>query len=160
MRGESIKIFTIPPRPPLTKGGRTECWPQYACAIIEDAEGRLLLESRPDNARLAAGKLTCFGGRRKETETPEECLRRELREELEWEPHALQMQVELWVAGELVAWFYHAAQDVRIDQLHVVAGYKALLVSRQEIANIALSPWHAAVLEAWLAGRRVVELMA
>jgi 8-oxo-dGTP pyrophosphatase MutT (NUDIX family) len=54
-------------------------WPEYVCAIIEDGEGRLLVESRPHNARVAAGKLTCFGGRREAAETPEECLRRELR---------------------------------------------------------------------------------
>src|SRR5579859_7212422 len=65
---------------------RMSPWPKYVCAILEDAEGRFLLESRLDDARLAAGRLTCFGGRREDDESPEECLRRELREELNWEP--------------------------------------------------------------------------
>jgi len=134
--------------------------PQYACAILEDAEGRLLMESRPEDARLAAGRLTCFGGRREAGETPEECLRRELREELSWEPGTLEKRVELWVAGELVAWFYHAELDVAVDQLRVATGHEAVLVSRRERPDLPVSPWHAAVIGAWLAGRPVVELEA
>ncbi len=137
-----------------------EKWPKYVCAILEDAEGRLLLESRPDDARLAAGRLTCFGGRREAGETPEECLRRELREELNWVPQTFDKRVELWVAGDLVAWFYHAVLDIGIDQLLVAPGHKALLVSRPELSSLPVSPWHAAVLGAWLEGRAVVELDA
>ncbi len=135
-------------------------WPRYVCAILEDVEGRLLLESRPDDARLAAGRLTCFGGRREAAETPEECLRRELREELGWEPRQLDMRVALWVAGELVAWFYHARLDVAIDQLRIAPGFEARLVAPAELAELPVSPWHAAVLDAWRAGRGVVELEA
>jgi len=135
-------------------------WPKYVCAILEDPEGRLLLESRPEDAQLAAGRLTCFGGRREEGETPEGCLRRELREELAWEPQKFEKRVELWVAGDLVAWFYHAVLNVGIDQLRIEPGYSALLVSQRELPDLPVSPWHAAVLGAWLNGRTVVELDA
>jgi 8-oxo-dGTP pyrophosphatase MutT (NUDIX family) len=135
-------------------------WPHYVCAIVEDAEGRLLLESRPDGARLAAGKLTCFGGLREADETPEQCLRRELREELNWSPRALEKRVELWVAGELVAWFYYAELDVEIDRLRPAPGHEARLVSREELSSLPVSPWHAAVLRAWMEGKPVVELEA
>jgi len=133
-------------------------WPKYVCAILEDSEGRLLLESRPDDGRLAAGRLTCFGGRREAGENPEACLRRELLEELNWEPCTFEKRVELWVAGDLVAWFYHAILNVGVDQLHVAPGHKALLVSRLELADLPLSPWHAAVVCAWLDGKAIVEL--
>jgi 8-oxo-dGTP pyrophosphatase MutT (NUDIX family) len=133
-------------------------WPRYACAILEDPQGRLLLEKRPDDARLAAGKLTCFGGRREAGESPEECLRRELREELGWEPRSPKRQVELRVRNELVAWFYHASLDVGPDQLRVAPGFEAILVPPQSLANYPLRPWHAAVLRAWLAGQTNVEL--
>jgi 8-oxo-dGTP pyrophosphatase MutT (NUDIX family) len=135
-------------------------WPQYVCAILEDAEGRLLLESRPDDAHLAAGKLTCFGGLREAGESPEACLRRELREELNWEPRTLDQRVELRVAGDLVAWFYHAALDVGIDQLRPAPGHEARFVSRCELATQPVSPWHAAVLRAWLEGKPLVEFDA
>jgi 8-oxo-dGTP pyrophosphatase MutT (NUDIX family) len=134
--------------------------PKYVCTILEDREGRLLLESRPDDARLAAGRLTCFGGRREAGETPEKCLRRELREELSWEPRTLEKRVELWVAGELVAWFYHGVLDVGIDELRVAPGCKALLVPRLQLPEHPVSPWHAAVLGAWMEGRTTVKLEA
>jgi 8-oxo-dGTP pyrophosphatase MutT (NUDIX family) len=137
---------------------RMSPWPKYVCAILEDSAGRLLLESRPEDARLAAGRLTCYGGRREESETPEECLRRELREELAWVPREFKKQVELWVAGDLVAWFYHATLDSGIEQLRIAPRTKALLVTRQELTALAISPWHAAVLRAWLAGESTVEL--
>lgn len=133
-------------------------WPQYACAILEDNAGRLLLESRPPTARFAAGRLTCFGGRREEGEAPEECVLRELQEELGWQPTALEFRVALWVAGELIAWFYHAEFDATLEQLQVPPGYQALLATPAEFANLPLSPWHAAVLAAWRNGQSVVEL--
>jgi len=135
-------------------------WPQYFCAILEDPDGRLLLESRPDDARLAAGKLTCFGGLRESGEAPEACLRRELREELNWEPRTVAKRIELWVAGELIAWFYHAELGVGIDQLRPAPGREARLVSHEGLPSLPVSPWHAAVLRAWLDGKSVVELEA
>jgi len=133
-------------------------WPQYVCAILEDSDGRLLMESRPHNARFAPGRLTCFGGRREADESPEECLRRELREELDWEPRAFDKRVELWVAGDLIAWFYHAVFDIPVDELRVTAPHQCTLVSRAELPNLPVSPWHAAVLVAWIEGRAVAEL--
>jgi 8-oxo-dGTP pyrophosphatase MutT (NUDIX family) len=135
-----------------------EDWPQYACAILEDGSGRLLLESRPHDARLAAGKLTCFGGRRHDGEAPEECLLRELREELNWEPRTLEKCVELRVGGELIAWFYRGTLDVEVERLVVAPGHRALLVPREQLTGVPLSLWHAAVLEAWIAGRTGVQL--
>lgn len=135
-------------------------WPKYVCAILEDAKGRLLLESRPNDARLAAGKLTCFGGRREADESPEECLRRELREELNWEPQSIDKRVELLVGGDLIAWFYHAMLDLPIDQLRAQPGCAAVLVSRSRLSDVPLSPWHASVLAAWIDGRTLVELDA
>lgn len=134
--------------------------PKYVCAILEDVDGRVLLESRPADARLAAGRLTCFGGRREAAETPEECLRRELREELGWEPRQLDMRIALWVAGELVAWFYHARLDVGVDQLRMAPGFEARLVAPAELAELPVSRWHAAVLNAWREGWGAVALDA
>jgi hypothetical protein len=77
---------------------------------------------------------------------------------LAWEPRTLEKKVELWVAGELVAWFYHAVLDVGIDRLCITPGYKAMLVSRRSLADLPVSPWHAAALGAWLEGTSVVDL--
>ena len=133
-------------------------WPEYVCAILEDADGRLLLESRPESARLAAGQLTCFGGRRESGETPEQCLLRELLEELNWQPQTFHKQVELRVGGKLIAWFYHAVLDVPLDELHVLPNYQARLVAPGALSELPVSPWHAATLRTWLEGGTVVEL--
>lgn len=40
--------------------------PKYCCVILEgsgERAGRILLESRGRDARIAAGRLTCFGGK-------------------------------------------------------------------------------------------------
>ena len=127
-------------------------WPEYACAILEDPGGRLLLEARPDSARFAAGKLTCFGGRREAGESPEQCLRRELREELNWEPARIEKQVELWIAGAPMAWFFHAVLDARFDLWRIAVGHRGVFVAPAELPQLSVSPWHAAVLTAWLEG--------
>jgi hypothetical protein len=75
-------------------------------------------------------------------------------------PRTFEKRVELWVAGDLVAWFYHAVLDIGIDQLRVAPGHRALLVSRPELSELPVSPWHAAVLRAWQEGRCAVELEA
>jgi hypothetical protein len=59
-----------------------------------------------------------------------------------------------------VAWFYHGAFDGGIDQLRIAPGFKAVVVSPRELPGLPVSPWHAAVLGAWLEGRTVVELDA
>ncbi|CAK0792722.1 unnamed protein product, partial [Prorocentrum cordatum] len=76
--------------------------PPYCCAILATeapscgAGPSLLLEHRSQSAEVAAGQLTCFGGKREPGEAPLDCVRRECREELGWE-------------GELVAWFFLGA---------------------------------------------------
>lgn len=135
-------------------------WPQYCCAILETERGEMLLERRSDTARLAAGKLTCFGGARESGEEPLACLNRELREELGWEPGRLEFRVALWVAGELIAWFYRAELDVPVDTLRPSAGHTPLLVAAADLDDSQISPWHRAVIEAYKTGRPRVDLPA
>lgn len=55
----------------------------YACAIVRDSQtGRLLFEIRTDDAPKNPGIWSFFGGGAEAGESPEECLLRELKEEL------------------------------------------------------------------------------
>ena len=70
------------------------------------SRGRLLLERRPAGARHAAGRLTCFGGKREPGETACGTVLRELREELSWQPRRLQPIVDLWDGQAWIARFF------------------------------------------------------
>jgi 8-oxo-dGTP pyrophosphatase MutT (NUDIX family) len=132
-------------------------WPDYVCAILSLPDGRLLLERRPDGIRNAPGQLTCFGGRREAGETPEAALRRELDEELGWQPEAIEAQVELFVGTRRVAWFYAARVDVALDRLRTEPDREAVPVDAGTL-DPALSSWHRHVLRAWQRGERRVDL--
>ena len=96
----------MPPHATLTSPALP--FPAYVCAIIT-RHPFILLESRPASAAKAANKLTCFGGKLEELdETPEDGLKRELVEELGWDVGgaAMEKKVDLYVGGELTAYFY------------------------------------------------------
>lgn len=144
-----------PPRVP-TPGD----WPEYCCAIIVGPDGRLLLESRPLAARHAAGSLTCFGGRREPGETPAACIGRELREELDAEVALEGTGPAVVLVGEgerVIAWFYTG----RIGEpaaTCLTPGHAAVWVGTDALPSEALSPWHAAVLNAWQRGETIARV--
>lgn len=135
-------------------------WPPYCCVILRDLTGRYLLEKRPGTARVAAGTLTCFGGKRERGETPAQCVRRELSEELAFDRAgtvgALERTVTLRASdGRLVAWFFRAeAPSGSVRALE--AGYGAVWLTAEELTAAPLSPWHRAALEGERAGLREV----
>ncbi len=128
--------------------------PPYCCVLLHEASsGALLLEERPSSARHAAGQLTCFGGNREEGEGALECIKRECDEELGWVPSSLRRAVDLYVDGELIAWFYEAAapsSDVELRYEEQRRGVWCYPGDREMEAR--LSPWHACVISAWRRG--------
>lgn len=70
-----------------------------ASVMLVNQRGHVLLQQRDDRPDLAyAGHWTLFGGQVEEGETPEECIRREIREELD-----LDLQVDYWTTVECAA---------------------------------------------------------
>ena len=130
--------------------------PDYACAIIVDGAGRLLLERRFPRARHAARRLTCYGGRREGREGHEACLLRELREELAWRPRNPGPAIDLWVGERWIARF----RVVRMARLPTVPrrgpGGWPTIVAVARTDHPTISRWHRAVLRAWRCGRRRV----
>ena len=57
-----------------------------ASLALYDEEGRILLQHRDANARNSPDHWGFFGGHMEEGETPEEAMRRELMEEIEYAP--------------------------------------------------------------------------
>lgn len=124
--------------------------PPYACVILQAATGAsFLLEGRPHSARYAPGQLTCFGGHRRAYEEPEECARRELLEELHWEPEILIPRVHLWVNRSFIALFYHAAvsPDQRFETEH---DREAVWIRATDLNVVPVNFWHFEAIKAHL----------
>lgn len=133
--------------------------PDYACAIIADANGRQLLQLRPVDARHAAGQLTCFGGAREPQESAESCLERELIEELGWRPTSLRRACDLRQGVRHIARFFRCTMPPG-TVLRTEPGHLALWVPVTALSAVPLSPWHRMVLEAVDRGHTVVDLPA
>ena len=133
--------------------------PEYACAIISDADGRRLLQLRPSDARHAPGQLTCFGGARDPSETAETCLRRELLEELGWQAGPLRPACDLRQGARFIARFFHCDMPAGIP-LRTEPGHVAVWVAAASLPALPVSPWHRTVLMTVDQGRSLVELQA
>ena len=62
---------------------------RVANVILRDQEGRILLQHRTDDAEFFPGMWGNFGGHMNPGETPEQAATRELKEELDVEPHEI-----------------------------------------------------------------------
>jgi len=126
-----------------------EDWPPYCCVILTGQgsnAGKIFVEERGGEASVAAGKLTCFGGKREQGELPSECITREAQEELAWLPRGPMLRVcDFYVDNELIAWFYEAQGPSQGDELSFEPGRAGVWV---DPCDERMSPWHASVLQA------------
>ncbi len=135
--------------------------PEYCCAILRDRAGRYLIERRPAHSVHQPRRLTCFGGGREPCESPEVCIRRELREELAWgegliDSLALRRAVRLETRARFIAWFFVGEPVDPSWPIRCEHGYEATWVSEARLLGEAsLSSWHKAAICAWIAGEPV-----
>ena len=113
------------------------------------------MEDRPASAKVAAGSLTCFGGKRELDEDPLDCIRREVHEELGLSlGDDVRRVVDLFVDERLIAYFYEAPAPGRDAILVFEPGRNGVWLDLDDTAQAArVSPWHQVVLEAWRDGR-------
>ena len=115
----------------------------FSCAILRRGD-KLLAEVRGADAQAAAGRLTCYGGKRERGETSLQCLVRELNEELGWAPDDIPAEpaCSLLVDGYLIAHFYEASVD-RTDFETEGRAFEFV-----DESDARWSAWHARILAA------------
>jgi 8-oxo-dGTP diphosphatase len=87
---------------------------EVAAAIIEDDHGRLLIAKR-SYGKAQAGMWEFPGGKLEENESPQDCLRRELLEEM---------------SIDIIPYKYFGVNDHYYDTVHIrLIAYKATFVS-------------------------------
>ncbi len=111
---------------------------EVALAMLQ-REGRWLMQLRDEIPTIVApGCWGLFGGHLDPGETPEQALRRELVEEIRWQPPVLDL-VMVHAIHRRTAHVFMAELSVPLEQLQLLEGQDMALVSSQEL--LAGSIW-------------------
>ncbi|MFC1591423.1 NUDIX domain-containing protein [Thermodesulfobacteriota bacterium] len=105
--------------------------------IIENAHGEILLQLRDDNPQLQYPNCWgTFGGQVEAGETPEEAIRREIREELDYAVAEPAMYGIYPFEGYDIYMFRVVDSAVKLDDLNVNEGQCGRFFARDEIRDI------------------------
>jgi len=136
----------------------TKSLPPYCCVILTRKEDDLIfVERRGEDAKVATGKLTCFGGKREKGEKPFDCILRECQEEMSWKPEDVKRCADLYVDHMLVAWFFLSEGPPNTETLTFEKGRRGEWVS---IGDSNISPWHKIVLKKWKEGKKIAHFIS
>lgn len=107
---------------------------EVALAMLQ-RDGRWLMQLRDEIPTIVApGCWGLFGGHLDPGETPEQALRRELQEEISWQPQAVE-PVMVHRTQRRIAHVFRAELSVPIGQLQLLEGQAMALVSREELLS-------------------------
>ena len=111
---------------------------EVALAMLEQ-DGRWLMQLRDEIPTIVApGCWGLFGGHLDPGETPEQALRRELMEEISWQPPELEL-VMVHHIHRRTAHVFRGELSVPLEQLQLLEGQDMALVSSDEL--LAGSIW-------------------
>lgn len=110
---------------------------EVALAMLQ-REGRWLMQLRDEIPTIVApGCWGLFGGHLDPGETPEQALRRELLEEISWQPPAMEL-VMVHHIHRRTAHVFRAELVVPLEQLQLLEGQDMDLVSPEELLEGAI----------------------
>ena len=105
---------------------------EVALAMLQ-RDGRWLIQLRDENPTIVApGSWGLFGGHLEPGETPEQALRRELLEEISWQPRDLEL-VMVHAIHRRTAHGFRGELSVPLEQLQLLEGQDLDLVSPEEL---------------------------
>jgi 8-oxo-dGTP diphosphatase len=105
---------------------------EVALAMLQ-REGRWLMQLRDENPTIVApGCWGLFGGHLEAGETPEQALRRELLEEISWQPPDLEL-VMVHPIHRRTAHVFRGELSVPLEQLQLLEGQDLDLVSPEHL---------------------------
>jgi 8-oxo-dGTP diphosphatase len=104
---------------------------EVALAMLQ-RDGRWLIQLRDENPTIVApGSWGLFGGHLEPGETPEQALRRELLEEISWQPPDLEL-VMVHPIHRRTAHLFRGELSVPLEQLQLLEGQDLDLVSPED----------------------------
>ena len=105
---------------------------EVALAMLQ-RDGRWLMQLRDENPTIVApGCWGLFGGHLEPGETPEQALRRELLEEISWQPPDLEL-VMVHPIHRRTAHVFRGELSVPLEQLQLLEGQDLDLVSPEDL---------------------------
>jgi 8-oxo-dGTP diphosphatase len=105
---------------------------EVALAMLQ-RDGRWLMQLRDEIPTIVApGCWGLFGGHLDPGETPEQALRRELLEEISWQPHTLELAMVHHIHRR-TAHVFRSELSVPLEQLQLLEGQVMALVAAEEL---------------------------
>ena len=107
--------------------------------ILTNKEDKALLQLR-DNKHSYAGSWALFGGHIDGSETPEEALVREIKEEINYSLKNYKLIKESYVEGFGKVYWFHSVIDVKLSELTLLEGDDLNFFTYEEILKLKLAP--------------------